>query len=648
MYYICTHLFTIKMVAPTTLLLQSIADSRFAHETFDNLPESNPNIKRSLRLLRLFGTISAGKNIKTSGNINEYFLRNEITVNGTPAIELYRRFGKKPTFSDVSINEFEVKKLPGDNYVITDTDGERYVHMKLDLESEDDMLKLFKLVVKYAPIGCFVELQPDSHVAGEVFVGMVMTYDCKRIPISLVSADIGCGLAMLPVVKEGKHVNIEDIGVENMEEFKIDFLCNVRKSIRRGRTVERGETVNENIHEALSFYGDDDIISWLEDFIVIFKKIGMWPDVIQKYKKGEIKHEELSEEQDACLMFLSRFCQSLGSSGNHFFELAKDDRGYMWNVVHSGSRGLGAIIYGVISSSCKILNDGLDVATEELCDFYRLAYDSLNKFARLNRAMCAIAAMKKMGYAYDGETLSRVSSKSWIFESAGDSCKDLLRGLCHNGIKAFTNRETGKLLYVLNKGSITVSRKLSSSIVALKAGDGCVVYVMNDSSCHWEEVSMKESNVLLESGFEICTSSSEWEGGILFAGHGAGRVQSTTLTENQFEFKDLVQYMKENDVVCNIAPGVLGDHPMGYKDVDEILKTLPLDEAACVSHLKTLVSYKEGLPKGPRMSKRFAGYIEKEWENMDNSTRKWMDLNLLYKFISDRCIQDMWESIIWE
>ena len=635
------------MVAPSTILLQSIADSRFSNETFEHLPESNDHVKRSLRLLRLFGTIDAGKNIKTSGNINEYFLRNEIRVNGTPAIELYRRFGKNPKFSDVSVNEFEVKKLPDDRYVITDMDGERYVHLTLDLESEEDMNKLFKLVVKYAPIGCFVELQPDSHSAGDVFVGMVMTYDCKRIPVSIVSADIGCGLAMLPVVKEGEHMNIGSIEKEKVEDFKVDFLCNVRRSIRRGRTVEKGETVNEHMHEALSFYGDDDIISWIEDFIVIFKKIGMWTDIVSKYKKGGIKHEDLSEDQDACLMYISRYCQSLGSSGNHFFELAEDERGYLWNVVHSGSRGLGAIIYGIIVSSCMILNDGVDVATEELCDFYRLAYDSLNKFARINRAMCAIAAMKKMGYAHDGETLSNISSKSWIFESAGDSCKDLLKGLCHNGIKAFVNKDTRKLLYVLNKGSISVSKKLSSSIVALKAGDGCVVYILNDESCSWEEVSMKESNKFLESGFDICRSPDEWEGGVLFAGHGAGRVQSTTMTENQFQFKELVQYMKDNNVVCNIAPGVLGDHPMGYKDVGAILKTLPLEEAVCVSHLKTLVSYKEGLPKGPRMSKRFAGYVEKEWENMDNNTRKWMDLNLLYRFVSDQGIQDMRDSIVW-
>lgn len=638
----------------TIHLIQSIADDKFGEETFDHLPKSiNPGVLKTLRILRLFGEISFENLGDYDENVNSYLIRNNIRVEYggemTHGIEVMKKLSPKFKYESESEPVFSKVKITDDYYQIIDDSGVR--HLKLKLHMDEELIdRVCKIAIINSDPGSVVEMQPDSHSAGDIFVGMIMVFDSTRIPISVVSADIGCGLTLLPIVENDKHMNVNE--VEDMDKTKLNFLLASRKSLKRGNVSEKGEKISDLIYDALDFYDEETVGSWLDDMKDILVRTGLWRNAMNDINGT---YKDLTVDQHACLRYIGRYSQTLGSSGNHFMELSEDDRGFMWAVVHSGSRRIGAMIYSCISSACKFMNNGLDMATGDLSIIYSKAYDSLNKFAKMNRAMCAIAVMKSLGIESRGSVLSKVLTDSWIFKEAVSkhigvdeelkvSAQSLLSGLCHNGIKAFANKETKQVVYVLSKGAISVTTRASSSIVALKAGEGCVTFVLSNPENNWMEVTMQESSKLVEDGYEVNPDHKSWESSIIFAGHGAGRKQATAVTENEFKFEDLVEYFGERGVIANIAPGVLGDHPSGYKDAVDIVSKLPLDISTNHSFMKTLVSYKEGLPKGPKMSKRLAGYVKKNWIDMKDSEKICIDLVLIRKEIGDDIFKNFMEE----
>lgn len=636
-------------------LVQSIADDKFGTENFELLPEfKNPGIAKTLRILKLFGEISYNKLGEYEDNVNSYLIRNDIKVTYgskvTSGIEVMKKLSPKHKFEEPEYDTYEKIKISEDYYQIIDSSGTR--HLKLKLHMDEELVdRVCKIAILNSNPGSVIEMQPDSHAAGNIFVGMVMVFDSSRIPVSIVSADIGCGLTLLPVVDNEKHVNVS--GIENIEKFKLKFLLASRSSLKRGNVSEKGELVSELIYDALDFYDEETVGTWLDDMKDILVRTGLWRQAVND---ANGTYKDLTEDQHTCLRYIGRYSQTLGSSGNHFMELSEDDNGYLWAVVHSGSRRIGAMIYSCISSACKFMNNGLDMATGDLSTIYCRAYDCLNKFAKMNRAMCAIAVMKTLGIESRGSKLSTTLTDSWIFKNAISkhsmveeeskaSAQSLLSGLCHNGIKAFANEDTRQVVYILSKGAISVTTRASSSIVALKAGEGCVAFVLSNPENQWKEVTMQESSKLVGDGYEVNPEHSTWNDSILFAGHGAGRKQATSITENEYKFDDLVEYFGERGVIANIAPGVLGDHPSGYKDVSEIISKLPLGISTSHSYMKTLVSYKEGLPKGPKMSKRLAGYVKKNWDTMTDTQKICIDLKPIWKELGNELMKEYQEEI---
>jgi len=51
--------------------------------------------------------------------------------------------------------------------------------------------------------------------------------------------------------------------------------------------------------------------------------------------------------------------------------------------------------------------------------------------------------------------------------------------------------------------------------------------------------------------------------------------------------------------------------------------------------MRTLTSYKEGLPtKGPKQTKRLAGYVKKNWDGMTDQQKVCIDLKLILSELS--------------
>lgn len=128
-----------------------------------------------------------------------------------------------------------------------------------------------------------VAIMPDVHAGKGCTVGTTMTIDNGKVCPNLVGVDIGCGIL---VVKIG-NVNPDEWG-------KLDTF------------------INENIPSGQSVHSKE-MIGW---------------------KEGDLSFQ---------LSKLDRIKKSVGSlgGGNHFIEVAKNEKDEFFLLIHSGSRGLG-------------------------------------------------------------------------------------------------------------------------------------------------------------------------------------------------------------------------------------------------------------------------------------------------------------------
>lgn len=482
-----------------------------------------------------------------------------------------------------------------------------------------DLEALCSIVARMAPPGSTARLQADGHRAGTVFVGLVLVYENERIPVNLVSGDIGCGITVIPCVDKQTRVHLEC--VPNVEYHSFVLAC-MRRSLKRGRVAEQGLTATKYLQEASAFYGDDELTEWLDEMKYVLDTIGI-------------------DYQGDVLAYIGKFAQSLGSSGNHFMELSEDSHNKYWLVVHSGSRALGSLVYNAIAGACRATHGGYEIATGALAAFYSRAYDALNKFAKMNRVVCAVAVLDDLGMESSAKVLRQCMAESLVFAPAiarssghDGALLGLLGGLTHNGLKAFVNDAERKVMYVLSKGAIAIDRFASAGIVALRAGEGCVLFTLVDESCPWREVLLVEA---AKKDYEPVMDAGEW---VVFAGHGAGRAQSTSATARESNFGDIVDFFERNDMVGNIAPGVLGDNPArAYKPSSEILPGLPLAISCTSTMLKTRVSHKEGLAYSKPVVCACAQYVAENYERHEYFPL-WCDFNLLQGQIPKEVFED--------
>lgn len=528
--------------------------------------------------------------------------------------------GNKGFPSTISLNDVDIdieEITPGTTWKVTKDGNTRHLHSKIVL-SEYELKSASVLLTLYTPPNANAYLQADTHIAGKddqvVFVGMILIYDSLRIPISLVSADIGCGLSVLPLVKDGVHMREDDRGTQDANVFHHYCLASIRRALKRGRIAEKGETVCSFLSNAIEYY-ETNLNQLVEEMRYVLDTIGI---------------EMPKEDEDDVLRYISRFAQTTGSSGNHFCEISVDDSGYYWIILHSGSRMLGAKIYESISKAARMVNNGLEIATDELAVFYMKAYDAVNQFAKLNRIICAIAVLHELELDTNCQVLKKVMAESFLFEPAikaseegdRDAILSLISGLTHNGIKSYINDDEQKSIYVLSKGAVSMSKRASSSIVALRPGDGCLLYTMADSTVKWREVTMKEA---LEKNYETVYECDD----IVFSGHGAGRSQSTHKTMKQSTYEDVYNFYKEAGVVGPINPAIIGDNPRtAYKDVETVLKELPLHLACTSSKLRTRVTHKEGISFIQKNKKDCAEFIKKMWDIVPMEEKLMFDIVL--------------------
>ena len=170
-----------------------------------------------------------------------------------------------------------------------------------------------------------IRIMPDVHAGAGCVIGFTGDLGDKVIP-NIVGVDIGCGMR---VIKLGKLTDWESSGALDFHAFNEHILAN----------VPSGMLVREEKHGFRPLVGEE---------MEIYREAKQL--VMELYCYREIKDS-------------ARIYKAIGTlgGGNHFIELDRDDEGYVYLVIHTGSRNLGKQVAEIYQAkTIRHLTDGAD------------------------------------------------------------------------------------------------------------------------------------------------------------------------------------------------------------------------------------------------------------------------------------------------
>jgi tRNA-splicing ligase RtcB len=361
---------------------------------------------------------------------------------------------------------------------------------------EPDTIRQAEKTARLPIVEGHVALMPDAHVGIGATVGSVIPTLGAVIP-SAVGVDIGCGMiaAELDVTEDQLPDNIEPL------------LGRIERAVPAG--VGKGHDTAGNAAG-----------TWLSN------------------------HRPATDLSTAQADKAAKQFGTLGS-GNHFFELCVDERGRVWVVLHSGSRGIGNQLAQMhIAKARRLAKDAaLSLEDPDLAwfvqgtrEFEAYVTDMLwaQDYAKANRnSMMDRAMVEVLRFIGTGKETRRIN--------------------CHHN---FTQQEVhlGKELWVTRKG-------------AIRAGVGDLGVIPGSMGTRTYIVEGKGN----EASWTSCS-------------HGAGRRHSRTKARKLFTNADLATAMAGKVWLSDRAGALLDEIPAAYKDIDQVMA----DQADLVTVLHTL------------------------------------------------------------
>ena len=246
-----------------------------------------------------------------------------------------------------------------------------------------------------------------------------------------------------------------------------------------------------------------------------------------------------------------RHLGTLGS-GNHFVEVCLDEVGFVWFMLHSGSRGVGnAIGTHFIELAKKDMRTHVaNLPDEDLAyltegtrhyDDYVEAVSWAQKFARMNREVMMqnlIAAVRT------------VIAKPFQTHVVAVNCH-------HNYVQK--EQHFGKDVLITRKGAVSAR---SGELGIIPGSMGAKSFIVRGKGN--------------EDSFHSCS-------------HGAGRTMSRNEAKRRFTLADQVKATE--GVECRKDANVIDEIPMAYKDIDAVMHA-QRDLVEVVHTLKQIVCVK--------------------------------------------------------
>jgi len=335
---------------------------------------------------------------------------------------------------------------------------------------------------------CNIRVMPDVHPGKVGTIGLTMTVGERILP-NLVGIDIGCGMS-----------------IAKLKQKKLEFQ-------KLDKVIQENVPSGSNIRKKVHHFADDIDLSKLH----CYKSI---------------------RETKALL--------SLGTlgSGNHFIEVDKEDEGYLYLTVHTGSRHLGKeVTEFYLTQGQKMLKErGEEIPYEltylegELKEQYLHDLQIVQEFAALNREVIINEIVK-------GMKLKVQDSFSCI----------------HNYVELAADNA------ILRKGAISA-----------KNGENVII-----------PINMRDG-ILLGTGL----GNDDWN---CSAPHGAGRIMKREDIASHFTVSAFKAEMKGIYSSC-IGKGTLDEAPFAYRNINEI--TEAIGETVCITkHIQPMYNFKAGNEK---------------------------------------------------
>ena len=335
-----------------------------------------------------------------------------------------------------------------------------------------------------------VAVMPDVHVGIGATVGSVIPTIGAIVPAA-VGVDIGCGMI-------AQRTTLRDRDLP-------DDLRAIRHDLER--TIPTGNNRHNRVPSSVT-------AAW--------ERLAPGLDAILG------KHPKIDKGRAACAQLATM------GGGNHFCEITIDLDGYVWIVIHSGSRGIGNRIgqYFIERARREMEAAGIELVDRDLAyltehtasfDDYVEAVGWAQDYARTNRETMLARAL---------DALRHPSMKLPAFALADRAVN------CHHNYVA-KERHFGADVFVTRKGAVRAGR---GELGIIPGSMGARSYIVRG-------LGNPES-------FESCS-------------HGAGRRMSRTEAKRELTVADLER--ETAGVECRKDQGVVDEAPSAYKSIEAVM-----------------------------------------------------------------------------
>ncbi len=374
-------------------------------------------------------------------------------------------------------------------------------------EVDSNAIKQLKGIASLPWVAHYVAVMPDVHLGKGATVGSVIALRGAVAPAA-VGVDIGCGMSAVK----------SDLRAEHLP----DHLRGLRLALE------------DAIPVGGAHYSEP-----------VFK--GSSPEIAHQAATLFSRFSELDAHAHR---FQQRAALQLGSlgGGNHFIEVCLDTAGFVWLMLHSGSRHIGAELAERHMTAARKLFHNQELPDPDLAvflagtpafDAYRRDLGWAQKYARLNREVMLERAQRVLR-----EHFQEISFEDPI------SCH-------HNYVAEETH--FGEELLVTRKG-------------AIRAGLGELGIIPGSMGT--------KSYIVRGLGNPHSFES---------ASHGAGRRMSRNQARQRYSVRDLE--LQTKGVECRKDRGVLDEAPKAYKNIDRVMEQ-QADLVEVVAELKQVVCVK--------------------------------------------------------
>ena len=361
-----------------------------------------------------------------------------------------------------------------------------------------------------------IRIMPDVHAGAGCVIGFTGNLGEKVIP-NIVGVDIGCGMRILNLGKLGgidyhalhEHIrgNIPSGMIVREERFGFKPLVGEEMEIYR----EAKQLVT-----GLYCYRD------LKDSARINKAIG-----------------------------------TLGG-GNHFIELDKDDEGYVYLVIHTGSRNLGKQVADIYQAKAvRHMTPGAD-------EFERTIRQTIDEYKAAGRRSELQSVIKKMRREQEKAEPSLPAALCYV---EGEARLQYLHDMRLCQCWAVLNRKLISLLLL----------RFFPGIEVLEEFESVHNYISDDNIIRKGSISAAKGErciipLNMRDGALICTGKGnpDWN---CSAPHGAGRVLSRSQAYERITMEDFETSMK-GIYSESVTDSTRDESPMVYKPAAEIIANI--------------------------------------------------------------------------